>query len=147
MIIGAVWNAADLMAEHDSPGREFPHFLASAYAEGGPAVLHALRGSFGVVLYDGARRRALVAGDQFASYSLYYARAGDDVFFASETELLLNALPRRPRPDPSAIVASLGGGGVPEFTTWYAGVHRVVMGAFLEIEPNGLREHPYWRPE
>ncbi len=57
-------------------------------------MLRSLRGSYAVVFYDAASRRAVVAGDHFASYSVYHARAGGDVFFASEPELLLTRAPQ-----------------------------------------------------
>jgi asparagine synthetase B (glutamine-hydrolysing) len=144
VVVGSVWNAAEVVAER---GAEIAEALAARYAAEGRAVLGALRGSYAVVFYDRTNRRAVVAGDHFASYAVYYARAGEDVFFSSEPELLVNALPRRPRPDPLAVVATLGGGGVPGYTTWYAGVQRMALGVALQIDMDGVAESPYWRPE
>jgi asparagine synthase (glutamine-hydrolysing) len=109
-------------------------------------LLRPLRGSFATVLWDAERGRGIVAGDAVGGYAVYYTLAGERVIFASEQALLARLLPRRPEPDPLAVVNALGGGGIQGMTTMLRGVHRVPEGSLLRLEAGRAREAVYWAP-
>ena len=52
-------------------------------------IAEQLRGKFGIAVWDGRRRRAVVARDRLGVKPLYWAQAGDLVVFASELKSLL----------------------------------------------------------
>ena len=54
-----------------------------------PAFPEQLRGKFGIALWDGRERRAVIARDRLGVKPLYYAEAGDLLVFASELKSLL----------------------------------------------------------
>ena len=107
---GSVWAAQNgELYEHErlrdelrSDGHSFtsrcdteviPH-LYEAY---GDAFPQKLRGMFGIVVWDDARRRAVLARDRLGIKPLYYATTGDRLVFASELKSVLASRDRRPR--------------------------------------------------
>src|SRR6476619_1304457 len=59
------------------------------YEDFGSAFPQHLRGMFGLAVWDGRERRAVIARDRLGIKPIYYAEAGDVLVFASELKSLL----------------------------------------------------------
>ncbi len=109
-----------------------------------------LRGKFGLAVWDGRRRRAVVARDRLGVKPIYYAECGDVVVFASELKSLLASGLIDGELDYEAIDAYLSFGFFPAPATPLAGVSKLLPGHSLVLGPDGVRIEQYWaypRPE
>jgi asparagine synthase (glutamine-hydrolysing) len=147
LLAGRIHNLSDVAREVGcaaDAGAE--SVLGRAYAERGDEMLHLLRGSFAVLVWDRVAERGLVAQDQVTNRTVYYTTLGSRLFFASDIAPLLRLLPRRPAPDPVGIVRWLGNSSPPEPLTLYEGVLKVGFGRMLRLERDGWTLATYWRP-
>src|SRR5438105_11387808 len=92
---GEIYNYAELMRELERAGHRFrthcdTETIVHAYEEWGLAFAERLRGMFAVAIWDGARRRLVLARDRYGIKPLYYRDVGAELSFASE----LDALPK-----------------------------------------------------
>ena len=91
---GELYNHVDIRERLGAAGHSFTsrcdtEILPHLYEEHGADLASQLRGKFGLAVWDGQRRRAVVARDRLGVKPLYYARVGDLVVFASELKSLL----------------------------------------------------------
>jgi asparagine synthase (glutamine-hydrolysing) len=81
---------AALRAEgHSFRSRCDTEILPHLYERHGDAFPELLRGKFGIVVWDGRHRRAVLARDRMGIKPLYYAVVGDLVVFGSELKSVL----------------------------------------------------------
>jgi asparagine synthase (glutamine-hydrolysing) len=118
-----------------------PHLYEDA-GEGFPAQL---RGKFGLALWDGRKRRAVIARDRLGVKPLYYAEAGDVLVFASELKSLLASGLVDTELDYDAIDAFLTFGFVPGPMTPLASVRKLMPGHRLTVDAAGVRVDAYWK--
>ena len=121
--------------------------LVHLYEEEGDRLVHALRGMFAFAIWDGRRRRLLVARDRLGIKPLYYWHTAGGVVFASELGSLL-ALGEFPaRIHRGAIAQYLAFGSIPDPHAVYEGVAKLPPGHLLSWdETRGLDIHRYWSP-
>ena len=146
---GELYNHEELRGELRRSGHELrtrcdtevlPH-LYEQYGEGFPARL---RGKFGIGVWDGRERRAVLARDRLGVKPLYWAQANDCVVFASELKCMLTSGLIEPRVDVEAIDLLMTLGYVPGPRTPIERVRKLSPGATLIIDAAGAREHVYW---
>jgi asparagine synthase (glutamine-hydrolysing) len=118
--------------------------LPHLYERFGDAFPTRLRGDFGIALWDGRRRRAVLARDRAGVKPLYYARADDVVVFASELKSLLGSGLVDATIDPEAIYLYLTFGYVPGPRTLLAGVSKLLPGEQLTIRDGRVELSEYW---
>jgi asparagine synthase (glutamine-hydrolysing) len=118
--------------------------LPHLYERHGDELATQLRGKFAVAVWDGRRRRAVVARDRLGVKPLYYAQAGDLVVFASELKSLLASGLVSDELDYEAIDSFLTFGFFPGPATPLAGVAKLQPGHSLVVEPGGVRVEQYW---
>src|ERR671930_2786463 len=92
---GEIYNYRELRRELERAGHRFrthgdTEVLLHLYEEHGDAFATRLRGMFAVAIWDGRRRRLVLARDRFGIKPLYYRHVDGELAFASE----LRALPR-----------------------------------------------------
>jgi asparagine synthase (glutamine-hydrolysing) len=150
---GEIYNFQDLRAELERLGHRFKthadtEVVVHAYEEHGPACVEHLWGMFALAVWDGRRRRLVLARDRLGKKPLvYYAAPEGGLAFASEFQALL-AHPRVPREvSPSAIDDYLTYLYVPSPTSAYRDVCKLPPGHRLIWQPDGqMRVEQYWTP-
>jgi asparagine synthase (glutamine-hydrolysing) len=148
---GELYNFPALREElhgHEVRGRGDTPVLPHLYEEHGVEFAQRLHGMFALALWDGSRRRLVLARDRAGKKPLLYTRLRDGTFaFASELKALLQ-LPSLERTlDRDAIDAYLALGYVPGDRTGLAGVGKLPPGHVLVLEDGVERVLPYWRLE
>ena len=104
-----------------------------------------LYGMFGFVVWDAARRRAVIVRDRLGIKPLYYAEVGEVVVFGSELKAVLASGLISPELDLEALDSLLSLGFVPGPRTLLRQVKKLLPGHRLVIEEERVQVEPYWR--
>jgi asparagine synthase (glutamine-hydrolysing) len=147
---GEIYNFRELRAALAARGHRFrtqsdTEVLLAAYAEHGVDCLARLRGMFAFALWDGGRRRLLLARDRPGKKPLYYRLDGDGIAFASEPKAFLAEPTFEATPALSALSDYLTYHYVPAPGSAFAGLHRVPPAHYLLVENGRVRLERYWR--
>jgi asparagine synthase (glutamine-hydrolysing) len=91
---GEIYNYRELRQELVRAGHTFStagdaEVVVHLYEELGDACLERLRGMFALAIWDGRRRRLLLARDRVGKKPLFYAQRGGRFWFASEPRAIL----------------------------------------------------------
>jgi asparagine synthase (glutamine-hydrolysing) len=147
---GEIYNFADVRAELVSRGHRFrthsdTEIIVHGYEEWGERCVDRFRGMFAFAVWDGPRRRLLLARDRLGVKPLYYAvLPGRGIVFGSELKSLLED-PDVPREwEADAIDAYLTLLYIPAPATIYRGIRKLPAAHVLVAEPGALRVAPYW---
>lgn len=130
------------LAPHTAPGL----VVACGYAREGTRFLQTLRGSYQLVLWDDAEREAIVTQDHLSARAIFYHEDGARLTFASEVAPLLDALPRRPAPDPQTVPRWITERSLPDGLTLYEGIRRLKMGWSLRLGERRRQLRRIWAP-
>ena len=150
---GEIYNHAELRRElrlddrHRFRSRTDTEVIVHLYEERQREVVAALDGMFAFGLWDGARRRLLLARDRMGKKPLYYTLAAGRLLFASEIKALL-AHPDVPRRlDLTAVNEYLTFSNVPEPRTMFEGIRKLPAGHTLTCDERGrVTVERYWSP-
>lgn len=148
----ALTNTSELRDALTRVGRVVRHasdaeLLAHAYDEWGDRCIAQLQGPFAVAIWDGRRRRLLLARDRAGARPLYYAMLhGHGVVFASTIRALLQDPGVSREWSPAAIDAYLAYGCVPAPLTPYERISKLEPAQCLIVEGRRFHLHTYWRP-
>jgi asparagine synthase (glutamine-hydrolysing) len=150
---GELYNFAELRDDlaahgHDVRGRGDTPVIPHLYEQYGTAFVERLDGMFAIALWDGPRRRLVLARDRLGKKPLVWTRLPDGTFaFASELKAF-HALPEfRAEPDLAALDAYLALQYVPGPRTGLRGVHRLAPASTLVVEGATQVETRYWEPD
>lgn len=120
--------------------------LLVAIERWGESCFDRLLGDYAFALWDGARRRLLLARDPLGQRPLHYHRAGTFFAFASMPKGLhaLAEVPYAPDEDRIAEFLVL----IPETGTqsFFHGIERVEPGHFVVVTSTALTAHQHWQP-
>jgi asparagine synthase (glutamine-hydrolysing) len=146
---GELYNHNDVRSRLGSRGHRFrtrcdTEILPHLYEDAGVAFPEHLRGMFGIALWDGRERLAVLARDRLGIKPLYYAEVGDLLVFASELKSLLASGLVPDDLDYEAIEAFLTLTFVPGPMTPLAAVRKLMPGHRLVVENGGFRTEEYW---
>jgi asparagine synthase (glutamine-hydrolysing) len=146
---GEIYNYKDLRTGLLEGGHRFrsetdSEVIIHLYEEKGPECVRQFNGMFAFALWDGPRRRLLLARDRFGVKPLYYTMVGNTLAFASEVKAFL-ALPGfSASPDPFALAEHFTFQNTFGSRTMFSGVKLLPAGHYLVCE-NGLVEtRLYW---
>jgi asparagine synthase (glutamine-hydrolysing) len=147
---GELYNHADERRTLEGRGHRLrslcdTEILPHLYEDAGTAFPERLRGMFGVAVWDGRRRRAVLARDRLGIKPLYYARAGDLLVFGSELKSVLASGLVGTELDYEAIDAFLRLGFFPAPSTPLAQVSKLMPGTVLVVEDGNVTTERYWR--
>jgi asparagine synthase (glutamine-hydrolysing) len=147
---GEIYNYKELMAElqprHPFKTRSDTEVLLHLYEELGDDLLGRLHGMFAFALWDGRRKRLLLARDRFGEKPLYYSRRGGRLTFASELGALVQAGVATGGIDRKALSDYLELLYVPAPRTIYAGIEKLPAAHALVADAQGVAIRPYWTP-
>jgi asparagine synthase (glutamine-hydrolysing) len=149
---GEIYNHRELRSRLKAGGHAFAthsdtETIVHLYEDHGAAFVDALRGMFGIALWDSKRRQLVLTRDRVGIKPLYYWATPDGVAFASELRsfLVLDDFPRRI--DPNAIARYLSLGYIPDPLCVFEGVRKLPPGHILEWNAeHGVRTRQYWSP-
>jgi asparagine synthase (glutamine-hydrolysing) len=144
---GELYNHEPLRAAMAGPWKSSgdTEVLLHLLAEQGPACLNSLAGMFAFALWDGAKRRLLLARDRLGIKPLYYRlMPGGGIAFASELKALL--LLGKPDIDKSALRDFLFHGYIPAPKTIYLGIAKLPAGHTLTFVDGHAEVQRYWNP-
>ncbi|WP_052639570.1 asparagine synthase (glutamine-hydrolyzing) [Pseudorhizobium banfieldiae] len=129
---GEIFNYVELRDELVAKGHRFhtqtdTEVLLQLYESIGEQCLQHLNGDFAFAIWDGRRRRLLLARDRMGVRPLFYTRSGDTLYFASEIKALLEVPGVEAELDPFALDQI--------FTMWAPIAPRTTFKGILELEP------------
>jgi asparagine synthase (glutamine-hydrolysing) len=142
---GEIYNHADLRRELTAKGHEFhtrsdTEVIVHLYEEHGDDLVHKLRGMFAFALWDGVRRRCLLARDRVGLKPLYYYHDHRKLLFGSEVKAIL-ACPDVPREiDLEALEDYLSLGVVTGERSIFRGIRKLPPGHVLTIDQDHWQE-------
>ena len=142
---GEIYNFRELRARLEAKGRTFTshsdtEVMLYLYEEMGEEMLGELRGMFSIALWDGAKRRLLLARDPYGIKPLYYADDGGTVRIASQVKALIAGGNVDKRFDPAAAAGFFLRGTVPEPFTMYRAIRALPAGSYCYVDANGVGE-------
>jgi asparagine synthase (glutamine-hydrolysing) len=146
---GEIYNHAELRGGLEARGHRFRsrsdvEVIAHLYEDEGLACVERLRGMFAFALWDAGRRRLVLARDRLGIKPLYYAVAGDALYFGSEQKAILAAGGVARDVDSQGLrdLATLG--FVAGERTLLARIRQVLPAHYLVWEAGRLTAHRYW---
>ena len=101
------------------------------YEEEGDRCVERLSGMFAFAVWDGGKRRLLLARDRLGIKPLYYALTRRELLFASEIKAILAAGPLRPSFNHAVLPEFLATGFVSGEETFFRGIRKLQPGRTL----------------
>jgi asparagine synthase (glutamine-hydrolysing) len=146
---GEIWNYQALRKELIEKGHAFrtnsdTETIVHAYEEYGVDCIARLHGMFGLAIWDGVRKRILLARDRAGKKPLYYTNVDGNLIFASEIKSLLCHPHVKREADLQALADFLSVRYVPGPATLFAGIYKVLPGHWLLFENGTMHEECYW---
>jgi asparagine synthase (glutamine-hydrolysing) len=146
---GEIYNAPEFRERY----RDYPFRSGSdvetilpLYLEKGPDCVRELDGMFGLAIWDNRTHTLLLARDRAGEKPLFYAKAGDDILFASELQCMLQHPGISKDLDDVALADYLRLGYVLEPRTMFRAVRRVEAGTWIRFSDSGEQVVRYWDP-
>ena len=142
---GEIYNYRELRARLEACGRRFTtqsdtEVLLQLYDETQERMLDELRGMFAFSLWDGARRRMLIARDPYGIKPLYYADDKGTLRVASQVQALAASGKVSKQFDPAGAAGFFLRGTVPEPFTMYRGIRALPAGSYAYVDADGVHE-------
>jgi asparagine synthase (glutamine-hydrolysing) len=146
---GEIYNHLELRRSLVSTGHVFRsrsdvEVIAHLYEELGDACVRELRGMFALAIWDGRRRRLVLARDRLGKKPLFHATVGDRLLFGSEMKAILAAAPALHEHDETSLWPYLKYGFVPEPRTIFKRIEKVPAAHILTRDADALKVEPYW---
>lgn len=146
---GEIYNFEDLQRQYLSSGhhlktRSDTEVIVHLYEEIGERCFAELRGMFAIALWDGRKKRLLLARDRVGKKPLFYSWDGRRLLFASEIKAMWAAGGLSADMDVEALSDYFSYQYVPAPKTIYRNVRKLRAGHYLVIDQSGVREVPYW---
>jgi len=147
---GEIYNYRELRRDLEARGHRFSTSsdtepIVHLYEDRGAACVNALRGMFGLAVWDQARRTLLLARDRLGIKPLYYTEVGGRLAFASELKALLQLPEVEARVDWRALGSLLTTLYTPADQSILAGVRKLEPGHVLVARPGrDIRIARYW---
>jgi asparagine synthase (glutamine-hydrolysing) len=146
---GEIYNFAELRAELRRRGHRMvaegdSECIVHLYEEYGDSLVDHLRGMFAFAVWDGTRRRLLLARDRVGKKPLYWRYDGRSLFFGSELKALAADPNLARRVDLVALHHYLTYQYVPAPWSIYEGVSKLPPGHILTWQDGKIETRRYW---
>jgi asparagine synthase (glutamine-hydrolysing) len=148
---GEIYNSPELRTELEGRGHRFRtrsdvEVIVHLYEEQGVECLHRLRGMFAFALWDGPRRRVMLARDRLGIKPLHYAVGPDGLYFGSELKAILESGRIAREVDVHALDDLFTLGFVVAPRTLFKTIRRLLPGEYLLYAEGVVSTHRYWHP-
>jgi asparagine synthase (glutamine-hydrolysing) len=149
---GEIYNYRELRKRLEGNGHQFhtegdTETLVHLYEDEGPEFVKHLVGMFAIAIWDGPRRRLVLARDRIGQKPLYYRQEAGRLAFASELKSLL-AIPGTSREiDPAALDEYLTFQYVPHPHTIFRGISKLPPAHVGVWQDGDWSVHCYWKQE
>jgi asparagine synthase (glutamine-hydrolysing) len=146
---GEIYNHADVRPQLESAGHRYrtrsdTETIVHAYEQWGDDCVERLRGMFAFAIWDGPRRRLLLARDRLGVKPLYWAKVGGRLVFGSEIKAVLASGLLRAEANEPALPELLGTRYLSGTETLFKGIHRLMPGHALVFEQGRVTIRAYW---
>ncbi|MFZ1042010.1 MAG: asparagine synthase (glutamine-hydrolyzing), partial [Anaerolineales bacterium] len=146
---GEIYNYPEMHAELEKRGHHFKtqsdtECVIHFYEDESEACVQHFRGMFAFALWDANKHRLLLARDRLGKKPIYYTIQNGELYFCSELNGLLKALPHRSEIDLEAIDLYLSLQYVPEPRTVYKDVYKLPAAHTLVWEQGQAKVNRYW---
>ena len=146
---GEIYNYRELRQELTSHGYVFrtqsdTEVIVHGYRRWGEDVLHRLNGMFGFAIWDGRKRKLLLARDRAGIKCVYYKLEKGRLYFGSEIRPIAECMVERMEPDNEAIKLFLQYRYTPSPMTIYKGIRKLGAGMKLVVEHGQVRTERWW---
>ena len=146
---GEIYNYRELRKDLEGRGHCFythsdTEVIVHLYEEMGADCLAKLRGMFAIALYDHRRSSLLLARDRLGKKPLHYAFSRERLLFGSEIKALLSAGPELASVKPQTLLAYFQFGYIPDPSTAFARITKLLPGHALEYVNGAVRSWQYW---
>ncbi len=146
---GEIYNFEELNRRYLAIGHHFrtrsdTETIVHLYEELGEECFAQLRGMFGIALWDGRRKRLLLARDRIGKKPLFYSWDGRRLVFGSEIKAVKAAGEFNREINAEALSDYFSYGYIPAPKTIYRHVHKLRPAHYLVVESSGIREVSYW---
>jgi asparagine synthase (glutamine-hydrolysing) len=146
---GEIYNHAQLRNSLIARGHRFRthsdvEVIVHLYEDFGVECVQHLRGMFGFALWDGHRRRLMLARDRLGIKPLHYSIAADGCYFGSEQKAILASDAVERRLDVSSLAELMTQGVVRTPRTLFSSIRRLPPGHYLLYEQGKESLHEYW---
>jgi asparagine synthase (glutamine-hydrolysing) len=146
---GEVYNFEELNRRYLSSGHTFrtrsdTETIIHLYEELGEACFAELRGMFALAIWDGRRKKLILARDRIGKKPLFYSWDGERLLFGSEIKALLAAGGLSTEMDLTALSDYFSFQYVPAPKTIYRDVRKLRPAHYMVVEASGIREVAYW---
>ena len=145
---GEIYNFAELHdrlgGRHQFKTRSDTETIVHLYEELGEECFAELRGMFALAIWDGRRKRLILARDRIGKKPLYYSWDGKRLVFASEIKAMWPAGGLSKEMDLEAFSDYFSLQYVPAPKTIYKQIRKLRPAHYLVVEGNQIREVPYW---
>jgi len=146
---GEIYNFPKLKKELEKKGHRFytktdTEVLVHLYEESGERCVESLAGMFAFAIWDGKKRKLLLARDRIGIKPLYYSYNGKGLAFASEPKALLQLPWVDRRLDPQALSHYLSYDFIPAPYCIYEDIKKVPPGHQVVYQNGALRCERYW---
>jgi asparagine synthase (glutamine-hydrolysing) len=146
---GEIYNFSDL---HESLVQKGHHFktrsdtevIVHLYEEEGEKCFEKLRGMFALAIWDGRKRKLVLARDRVGKKPLFYFYDGSRIAFASEMKALLEVPNVCREIDPQAVSDYFSFLYIPAPKSIFKHIRKVLPGHYVVVAENGIREVEYW---
>jgi asparagine synthase (glutamine-hydrolysing) len=146
---GEIYNHADLRPELEAAGHRYAtrsdtETIVHAYEQWGDDCVRRLRGMFAFAIWDGPKRRLLLARDRLGVKPLYWTLTRDRLLFGSEIKAILESGLVEARPYEAAWPEVLATRGTSGDATLFAGIRKLLPGHVLTYADGRLETRRYW---
>ena len=146
---GEIYNFPALKKELEERGHRFytktdTEVLVHLYEERGEKCLESLNGMFAFAIWDGTKRKLLLARDRIGIKPLYYAYNGKALAFASEPKALLQLPWVEGKLDPEGLSHYLSYDFIPAPYCIYEDIRKIPPGHKVVYQDGDLRCERYW---
>ena len=147
---GEVYNYRELRRDLEKSGHRFStqsdtETIVHGYEEWGEGVCEKLNGMFGLALWDGRKKKLLLARDRLGIKPLYYYQDEEKLVFGSEIKAILQCPGIRKEIDLTALDNYLTFEYIPSPRSIFKDIRKLEPGQYLTWQDGKIRVKLYWK--